>query len=75
MSHECRGFKSREDALFYQIEKSVKPAYCAIHPAFKGDTFVVDPINHAGGRVFVWSYKARSRDGKIRTYFASYVGA
>lgn len=70
-----RGFKTREAAEDFQISASITPAYCSLHPAHRGSIFVTDPIHRAGGRVFVSSYKARSRAGDVRTYFASYIGA
>lgn len=74
-TNERRGFLTREAAQDFQIKSSVTPAYSSLHPAFRGDIFVTDPIHHAGGRVHVWSYRARSKAGPVRTYFASYVGA
>jgi hypothetical protein len=75
MTNERRGFKTREAAEHYQMAQSIDPPFCVLHPANRGAIFVRDPVHHAGGRVYVYSYRAKSRAGDIRTYFASYVGA
>jgi hypothetical protein len=74
-TNERRGFKTREAAEAFQIQQSVDPAYSCLHPAFKGDVIVRDQIHRARGKVHVWKYKAKSKGGDIREYFASYVGA
>jgi hypothetical protein len=75
MTNERRGFKTREAAEDYQMASSIDPPFCVLHPANRGSIFVRDPIHRAGGRVYVWSYDAKCRDGQVRKFYASYVGA
>lgn len=71
---ETRGFRSREAAMDYQCARSLTPAYCCIYTR-DPQPIVTDPITRARGRVYTWSYRAKSRDGQYRQYFGSYVGS
>jgi hypothetical protein len=75
MTNHRRSFKSREAAEDYQMLSSIDPAYCVLHHANRGSIFVRDPVYKAAGRVHVYSYKAKRRDGQMGTFYASYVGA
>ena len=75
MTHYRKGFRTAEAALNYQLETSFTPAFCCLHPALRGDVFVTCPVERASGKVYVTSYKAMSKGGDIKTYFASYIGA
>ena len=70
-----RGFKTKQAAEDFVMTISAEPAYCSLHPAFRGVIFVSDPIQRAGGRIYTFRYKNKCKDGKYRNFYAAYIGA
>ena len=72
MTNHKRGFLTPEAAEAYQIQASITPPFSRRSDR---SVWVTDYLTRAGGRVYVSSYWGRSKAGKLRTYYASYVGA